>query len=127
MRQRIWPGGMALAALLLAGAWAVSALGGCTPQQYEWWKRQRSYPPDYKNMPLGEEYTTADDVARLKDASLRSWMQDWLAIRKEYLKTWREKGDYDAQVKRLQNRRAMLKAAIQDRATQLGIAGQPLS
>lgn len=85
--------------------------------------RQTTRPADYDDMPLGPRFDTREKVLQLKDERLREFMSKWFDYREQYLKTWREKGDLDPEVRRFRNLRSVLRLVIQDRATQVGEPG----
>ena len=121
MVDRMWSwAGVAAGLAALAG---LVMLAGCTPGQWAYWERQRNYPADYSPAPLGPNYDTPAEVAQIPDENIRGLMIEWLDLRKEYLRLWRERGGYDEQVKRIRNRLASLRAVIEHAATQYGLEG----
>ena len=118
--------------LVLAAGWAIAAAvtvgaSGCTADGWGKMYRLTRYPERYDDMPLGRDFSTRPQVARLKDEKLRNYMNGWLDLREEYLKVWREQGDDAHEVKRIQGRRSLMTTVIQDYVRQLLAAGQPLT
>ncbi len=117
--------------IALSAAGLALAAAGCTDDQIariNQFNRRFQYPSDWnddKKLPLGRQFDTRPEIQQLADPELQRQMFLWLDTREQYLSAWRRGGDYDPEVKRLQNRLATLTVVIQSRRDQL--AGQPLT